>query len=100
MRLSWADSSNVDDFSIGDVVYVSIDWLPPYNNRKEIYTGVIVTIDNTMVGIRFDDDIGGHDLGGLCEDGHGYYLFPEMLGVVKHVENDIVESDQDISTLL
>lgn len=42
-------------------------------------SGTIRSIDEEMVGLEFDRDIGGHDLSGfgpegLCEYGHGWWI--------------------------
>lgn len=38
--------------------------------------GTVRSIRNSsyVAGVEFDCDIGGHSLGGLCEDGHGLYV--------------------------
>ena len=30
-----------------------------------------------LCGINFDEDVGGHDCGELCEFGHGYWMLPK-----------------------
>lgn len=43
--------------------------------------GTVVSIDDMppFVGIRFDNDIGGHTCDGLCEDGHGFWILWDAL---------------------
>lgn len=38
------------------------------------------------IGVEFDKDVNGHDLGGECQYGFGYWLCPEH---IEHVEEDI-----------
>lgn len=43
-------------------------------NLKVGYTGTIVVIDHASIGVVWDNDIGGHNLGGECEYGYGWFV--------------------------
>ena len=69
-------------FEIGDRVTVD-----PFINVRvgnlgvkadDDLVGTVCSLDG-MVGVAFDEDIGGHDCGGRCEKGHGWYLHKEWL---------------------
>ena len=40
---------------------------------------VIYDKDPTKPGVEYDEYIGGHDLGGKCREGHGWYTYTNDL---------------------
>lgn len=55
----------------GDVVYVVCD--PRMSPRKFTNKiGVILVVDRDNYGVKFNENVGGHDLNGRCENGHGW----------------------------
>ncbi len=73
-------------FNIGDRVVLTID--NPDGNKDLVIgsTGAVAFITD-RVGVRWDDEIeDGHDLGGACDYGHGWW-----------VDNCAVEPEQDTS---
>jgi hypothetical protein len=68
---------NVEKDGIGTRVAVSGWPLPDGNDDKKFYYGTIREIDGTtnndgVLGIEFDEYIGGHSLEGKAEKGHGW----------------------------
>lgn len=60
--------------------------------------GTIAIVDGDEIGVAFDDDIGGHDLNGMCNDGHGWWL---LAAGIEHVCENIPEfKPASISDLL
>jgi len=57
-------------FHIGDRVY-----------EEKRGAGTVVCIDDCPpnIGVRFDEAVGGHSLNGCCEEGHGYWVFDDLL---------------------
>lgn len=56
----------------GDKVYVPINEEQVYSEGGKIGTVLRITHDGGC-DIVFEDDIGGHDCGGLCKFGHGVW---------------------------
>lgn len=38
------------------------------------FKGTVNFVDGDGLGIAFDKYVNGHDLGGCCQEGHGWYL--------------------------
>lgn len=45
-------------------------------------TGTIVEIDAEQVGIEFDENFGGHNLGGLAKRGHGWWVSTSDIALI------------------
>lgn len=43
--------------------------------------GTVFSNATSSFGVIFDEDIGGHELGGNCDLGHGWYVSPENLNL-------------------
>lgn len=41
------------------------------------FKGTVNFVDGDEIGIAFDKYVNGHDLGGCCQEGHGWYLFSD-----------------------
>ncbi len=75
-----ADKVRVFNFKkdrIGTRVAVLGTWLPDANDDKKLYYGTIVEIEGTtnkdgILGIGFDENIGGHSLEGKVDNGYGW----------------------------
>ena len=62
-------------FQVGDRVVVVMSW-----DEKVIGMAGTVKIADKACGLEFDDAfLYGHNLGGYCKDGHGYWIRPEFL---------------------
>lgn len=68
----------MEDFKKGDRVVVV---RPPLSTIKEGACGTVLYGDwGDYCGVVLDEAFdGGHDLGGTCEPGHGYWFLPERL---------------------
>lgn len=74
-------------FKIGDRILVAENHLSPF--RKGLgdsqfgnvpeFSGTIVEISGGEYGIKFDDFIDGHTLGGQCEPGYGWWCTERQL---------------------
>lgn len=64
-------------FGIGDRIIVTKDFAPNERYPKVGDRGVIVDFGVTgNPAVCFDEEFpAGHDLNGLCEVGHGWYIF-------------------------
>ena len=69
------------EIHVGDRVVCTVD--DPDDNRyvKIGATGTVVRImqPNPSVGVRFDENIHGHDLGGKCEAEYGWWMDTDQL---------------------
>ena len=78
-------------FEVGDRVECIVDC--PDDN-EDIYAGYLGTVceepedsgDDQWIGVCWDEDVGGHDCSGNCEDGHGWRVYASQL--VLHQECD------------
>lgn len=64
---------SVDKFSIGDHIVMT----RTHCQAKEGMTGTIITLPTFMeprYGVRFDEPMGGHSLGGRCPSGYGHWI--------------------------
>lgn len=84
-----------DRFQIGDKVRL-VKWSPYMLRRlKEGDEGVVVSLGTAVVGasagVDWGRNIGGHDCGGACPVGHGYFVNQ------KHIELATEISAPDVS---
>jgi len=87
------------DFKVGDRVVCIKD----YECIKIGYTGTIVIIkedDYPTIGVEWDTYVGGHDLEGESEYGHGYYVNPEDIETTGHVAMSNVFEGCDLQTAI
>jgi hypothetical protein len=74
-------------FKVGDrvkVKRVGMECVP--SKYRYGMLGTIYEITEYSIGVRFDDLVGGHDLGLYgkgCRKGHGWYFSPDELVVMK-----------------
>lgn len=72
------------EYKVGDrVVWVC--------NDEPTYHGTVIVERNEdgWYGVCFDEDIGGHDLNGLCPNGHGFWMPPGLLRRAPSLLEDI-----------
>lgn len=80
-------------FEKGDRVHV----LREYGGRHPKCLGTVVRSDNfaDRVGVKFDKNIGGHGLNGLCEYGFGWVFPSDYLELVDETKPHIVIAKTD-----
>ena len=67
----------INKFMVGDRVCVSIDYPSENGCLLEGDTGTIMDIDPETplpLGVRWDIECSGHNLGGLCAAGYGWWV--------------------------
>ena len=71
---------NIRKFKVGDRVRVIKD----YDLAKKGMVGTIAVVrDEKIVGVKFDKKFyGGHVLGGRCERGYGYWVYPDCIELI------------------
>lgn len=47
--------------------------------RWNSWEGTILSVRGSWYGVAFDENIGGHSLDGLCQDGHGLFVQQDFL---------------------
>lgn len=68
-------------FKVGDRVIVNGSSV---TKKFDNAIGTVLDVDsNGILGVKFDKDIGGHHLGGLCKLGYGWWLNSSS-GNIKH----------------
>ena len=70
----------MNEFRVGDLVEFTPKELYGHGMLRAGLTGVIVVISPGKpfpIGVAWDEDIGGHDLGEKCEYGHGWWINAE-----------------------
>lgn len=89
-------------FCVGDRVEF-IDKFP--QNGGKICAGSVGTVvvqssgTEDTVGVEWDEKIGSHNLGGLCKNGHGWWVYPET--IAPHSETQFEPaSDAELMQLL
>lgn len=71
-----------EDFRVGDKVI----GIGQYNGIEIDGTkGEVIEIEGGKIGVRWKKDIGGHNCGGKCEKGYGWYVNKENLGLLNPV---------------
>lgn len=64
-------------------------------------TGTVIEEGRATVGVEFDKCVKGHDCGGLCEPGYGWYVMKAHLELIDDTDNAIaVPDDGSIANLL
>ena len=94
-------------FQVGDRVIVTADHLASTN--RSICRGDVATVCNIrgafydkehgetyLVGIRFDENVYGHDCEGTCEFGYGWYVRDYEISRLVDIERDY--PDVEIAT--
>ena len=81
-------------FRVGDRVIAKygIDDMIPKGE-----TGVVSLCDDPSIGVVWDEFVGGHTLGGFCENGCGWWVLEDDIALLEEAESDI---ESDISDLL
>jgi len=71
------------DLKIGDKVKLISD---VESILKKGMTGIIVSFIPELIGIAWDGFTEGHDCNGDCQDGVGYYVYPNKLVLIKQIK--------------
>lgn len=78
------------NFEIGDRV-VCLTHYGPWNEKH----GTVCAQYHGAIGLSFDEPIGMHSCGGVCENGHGAWISPDNLryetGLSSIPENKLME---------
>lgn len=62
-------------FNIGDRVEFALKACLTYSGELVSGdTGTIAMVDSDSIGVIWDTFVGGHDLGGLCKEGYGWFV--------------------------
>ena len=64
------------------------NWVPCVGDRVQHVSwgnGTVHVIHDTMYGVYFDENFGGHFLDGTCPDGHGWWCRREELVLIGRV---------------
>lgn len=59
--------------------------------RDKLYEGRIVNFDDNIIGIEFNENIGGHSAGGRAKEGHGYWAVAKEILIPKSVDSEMSE---------
>ena len=69
--------------------------------RRQGLTGTVVRVDGSVIGVHFDEcDASFHDLGGLCENGHGYWVYEDSIRPVDVHEWNLADDHSDLCELM
>ena len=63
------------------------------NSKIVGVTGTVVWVSGGGFAVEFDEEIGGHDCGGLAETGHGWWLDEHCVELLN--ENNNTESQRE-----
>ena len=63
----------VHNFHVGDRV-LCVANAPDGNTSVYDLTGTVVDVDGLDIGVCWDGPVGGHDCGGRCKEGYGWYV--------------------------
>jgi hypothetical protein len=55
--------------------------------RDKLYEGRIVMFDDNVVGVEFNENIGGHSCEGVAKDGHGYWALDKEIFIPTSVDS-------------
>lgn len=90
-------------FQVGDHV-VAVCNCPSDNDEiKAGSTGVVCHISEyePPIGVNWEDDIYGHDCGGACEYGHGWYVYGNEISLgFSDYGSFVCADEQDLDELL
>lgn len=80
--------SDKQSIKVGDTVKINDSrrsMIP--TNRGQHFSGIgrVVEVVGGSIGVCFDDDMNGHDLGGKCRYGHGWIVPKNALSVISVV---------------
>lgn len=86
-------------FEVGDRVAITKRHCD-FNERMYVgLLGTVVYADSYGIGIRWDENIGGHRLRseGIfhCEEGHGWWLYPDVYCCIEVINDVDVSVDVD-----
>ena len=62
-------------FNVGDRVYLRDCYVQNWGDTHAGDTGTICYVGDN-IGVEFDRYVEGHNCGGTCKDGYGYYIAP------------------------
>lgn len=69
----------MNEFNLGDRVICLIDSPDGNSSIHKGSTGTICFVDNFLVGVCWDSNVGGHDCRGECEYGFGWNMLSSGL---------------------
>jgi hypothetical protein len=82
---------------IGTRIEINGVYLPKGEHFK-YYTGTVVKLSENlpdMVGVNFDEAMGGERFEGLAEDGHGYFVYKGAIDVIVDEPGSKVAATKD-----
>lgn len=83
------------EFLVGDLVECIVDHGPIEVGD----TGEVLRIGGVGIAVRWDQyDATLHDCGGLCENGHGWWISPSRLSLIDSADYSL--PDMDVAPLL
>ena len=91
----------MNDLKIGDRVrVVSVTPIDEADGVKIVdgMTGTVKEVDETEVGVEFDDDVNGHDGFWEGKDGHCWYVEPKYLEKIEESEEETEEETKEEET--
>ena len=87
-------------FSIGDRVVIVDTKSICFSAYVEVgMTATIRNIISESIGIEFDVNVGGHDLGGMCKYGYGWYVLPKNIILAESINEELPSVSLDIKGL-
>ncbi len=88
----------MSEFKIGDRVrIVSVTPIDEADGVKIVdgMTGTVKEVDETEVGVEFDDDVNGHDGFWEGKDGHCWYVEPKYLEKIGETKEEAEEMKEE-----
>lgn len=93
----------MSEYTIGDRICAAIDNPAENDELRAGDTGTIVMIDKGSplpFGVRWDIWCSGHNLDGLCEGGHGWWVSGEEIEHIFDEDYDMPSvSDEELASL-
>lgn len=86
-------------FNVGDRVYLRDNkYVDDCGNTHAGDTGTICWTDSNglNVGVEFDRYVEGHDCGGACKYGYGWYIDLDDLGLIEQEPDPVQPPDLDL----
>lgn len=78
-------------FNVGDRVKLIKSW-----GIQAGFEGTIMCFSNgasgVLCGVNYDEDVGGHNLNGCCEYGHGWYAPEDHFELISNI-SDITDEE-------